>query len=416
VPRFEPFPGILYDNTRVSLDDVVAPPYDVIGPEEREALGARSPWNVVHVDLAHPSNVGDRYETARCRFDEWLQAGILATDPEPGFYVYKMGFTGDDGNPRQTSGVIGALGLVPPGEDGVLPHEHTMSRPKDDRLNLMRACRANLSPIWGLSLATGLSEVCEVSGPPLARCTDAEGVHHRLWRVTQPGVVEAMTATVASAPVVIADGHHRYETALAWQAEVRAASGTRPGDHDLVLAYLVELAPEQLSVGPIHRAVSSLPDDFDPVAAFGGLFDLSDGGAADSGLPARMSATGALGLVVAGRVWLGRPTAENGRVNGSEPDAALLQRVLADWPIHTTEYLHRVTDVVAAVDSGRAQVGLVLRPPTVDQIATTARSGARMPPKTTFFQPKPRTGMVFRRLAASPTERTTGATSAWLTM
>jgi len=399
MPRFEPFPGVRYDNARVSLDDVVAPPYDVIDAQEREALGARSPWNVVHVDLAHPSDAGDRYQTARCRFDEWLEAGILATDAEAGFYVYKMGFRDDDGNQRQTSGVIGALGLMPPGEGGVLPHEHTMKKPKDDRLNLMRACRANLSPIWGLSLAAGLSQLCEVTGPPLARCTDADGVHHRLWRVTQPGVVGAITDTVASASVVIADGHHRYETALAWQEEVRADSGDRGGDHDLVLAYLVELAPEQLSVGPIHRAVSGLPADFDPVAALNGEFDLTDGGAPDPGLPGRMTSAGAFGLMAHGRVWLARPAAGNGQAGGKEPDAALLQRVLAGWPDHTTEYLHRVTDVVAAVDSGRAQVGLVLRPPTVDQIAETARAGARMPPKTTFFRPKPRTGMVLRRLA-----------------
>jgi len=398
MPRFEPFTGVRYDTARVSLDDVVAPPYDVIDPAERETLAERSPWNVVHVDLAQPSESGDRYETARCQFDDWLDTGLLTTDAEPGFYVYKMGFRDDDGTPRQTSGVIGALGLAPPGEGGVLPHEHTMSKPKDDRLNLMRACRANLSPIWGLSLASGLSALCEVGGPPLARCTDADGVHHRLWRLTQPGVLSALTDTVASAPVVIADGHHRYETALAWQEEVRAASGNRPGDHDLVLAYLVELAPDQLSVGPIHRVVSSLPSDFDPVAALAGPFVLSDGGAADPGLPARMAASGALGLVSAGRVWLARPAAGNGQ-NGSEPDAALLQRVLAAWPTHTTEYLHRVTDVVAAVDDGRAQVGLLLRPPTVDQIAGTARAGARMPPKTTFFRPKPRTGMVFRRLS-----------------
>ncbi len=402
MPRFEPFAGVRYETTRISLDDVVAPPYDVIDPAEREALGQRSPWNVVHVDLPQPSDKGDRYQTAGCRFDEWLDAGVLAADREPGFYVYKMGFHDDDGTPRQTSGVIGALALVPPGGGGILPHEHTMSRPKDDRLNLMRSCRANLSPIWGLSLASGLSALCEVSGPPLARCTDADGVHHRLWRVTQPGVLSALSDTVASAPVVIADGHHRYETALAWQQEVRAASGHRPGDHDFVLAYLVELAPDQLSVGPIHRVVSSLPVGFDAVAAMTGPFDLSDGGAADSGLPARMDASGALALVSAGRVWLARPAAAgngHGADAGSEPDAALLQRVLADWPAHTTEYLHRVTDVVAAVDDGRAQVGLLLRPPTVDQIAGTARSGARMPPKTTFFRPKPRTGMVFRRLS-----------------
>jgi uncharacterized protein (DUF1015 family) len=399
VPRFEPFAGVRYDTERVSLDDVVAPPYDVIGPDEREELGARSPWNVVHVDLSQPSEGRDRYQDARCRFDEWLAEGVLTVDPEPGFYVYKMGFRDDDGNPRQTSGVIGALGLAPPGEGGVLPHEHTMSKPKDDRLNLMRACRANLSPIWGLSLATGLSGLCDVAGPPLSRCTDADGVHHRLWRVTQPGVVEALSHTVASTPVVIADGHHRYETALAWQDEVRARSGGLAGDHDLVLAYVVELVTDQLSVGPIHRALSCLPDDFDPVQALAGSFDLDDAGPVGPDLGTHMTGAGALGLLVGDRAWLARPSSGEGDGGGSEPDAALLERVLATWPAHTTEYLHRATDVADAVAGGRAQVGLLLRPATVEQIAATARSGRRMPPKTTFFRPKPRTGMVFRRLA-----------------
>jgi len=398
MPRFEPFAGVRYDTDRVSLDDVVAPPYDVIGSDERERLGDRSRWNVVHVDLAQPSEGRDRYQEASCQFDEWLETGVLAVDPDPAFYVYKMGFHDDDGTPRQTSGVIGALGLVSPGQGGILPHEHTMSKPKDDRLNLMRACGANLSPIWGLSLATGLSGLCEVTGPPLARCTDDDGVHHRLWRVTQPGLVDALAETVASAPVVIADGHHRYETALAWQDEVRSSTGDRPGDHDLVLAYVVELATDQLSVGPIHRALSSLPDAFDPVDALAGPFRLEDGGSPHDDLGAKMASASALGIVVGDRAWLARPVPSDGHDDRSEPDAALLERVMATWPAHATEYLHRTTDVVEAVDSGRAQVGLLLRPATVDQIAETARAGGRMPPKTTFFRPKPRTGMVFRRL------------------
>jgi len=398
VPRFEPFPGIRYDSDRVSLDDVVAPPYDIVDPTEREKLGARSPWNVVHVDLAHETDGLDRYQAARCRLNEWLESGVLATDPEPGFYVYKMGFRDDDGTARQTAGVIGALGLAPPGDGGVLPHEQTMSRPKDDRLNLLRACRADVSPIWCLSLAEGLSGLCDVTGPPLARCTDDGGVHHRLWRITRPALTAAVSDTVASAPVVIADGHHRYETSLAWQAEVRAARGDQAGDHDLVLAYVVELAVDQLSVGPIHRAVSGLPTDFDVVGSLAGAFDLIDAGTPGTDLGARMASTGALALVVGDRVWLARPIGGAGD-DGSEPDASLLGRAQAGWPAHDTEYLHRADDVLAAVGTGRAQMGLLLRPPTVDQIARTARAGRRMPPKTTFFRPKPRTGMVFRRLA-----------------
>ena len=400
MPRFEPFPGVRYDGERFPLDDVVAPPYDVIDEDERRRLEARSPYNVVGVDLSRDEAGADRYETARCRFDEWLRTGVLLSDPGPAFYVYRMGFRDEAGQPRQTTGVIGALELAPPGEAGVLPHERTMGKPKHDRLNLMRACRANLSPIWGLSLADGLTELCEAAGPPIARCTDDDGVHHRLWRLEQPGVVEAIGRTVASAPVVIADGHHRYETALAYRDERRAVTGGVPGDYDLVLAYLVELAADQVSVGPIHRLMRGLPEGFDPVAALASEFQIGDGGPPGPDLPERLAESDGFALVVPGRAWWVRPRT-NGQGTGpsEEPDAALLDEALAAWPTHETDYPHRAADVVAAVGAGQAQVGLLLRAATVDQIARTARAGRRMPEKTTFFRPKLRTGLVFRRLA-----------------
>src|SRR5947209_16102644 len=250
MPRFEPFAGIRYDADAVELDRVVAPPYDVIGPEERHALEQRDVHNVVHIDLPRDEPGRDRYTAAGCRLDEWLAEHVLLQDDEPSFYVYRMGYHDADGRPRQTSGVIGALELSVPGEGDVLPHERTMSKPKDDRLNLLRACRTNLSAIWVLSLADGLSALCELPGPPDARCTDDEGTHHRLWRITQPGIVSALADAVASAPVVIADGYHRYETALAFRDERRAASAG-PGAHDQIMAFAVELAEEQLSIRPI---------------------------------------------------------------------------------------------------------------------------------------------------------------------
>ena len=277
MPRFEPFAGVRYDPTRVDLDDVIAPPYDVIGPDERARLEARSPWNVVRIDLSEPEGGRDRYDNACHLFYEWLDQGVLVADEEPSFYVYRMGFHDEQGRPRQTAGVIGALELSVPGQGDVLPHERTMSKPKDDRLNLMRACRANLSPVWGLSLAMGLSSLCELPGPPVARGTDEEGVHHRLWRISQPGVVEAIASAVASSPVVIADGHHRYETALAYRDEQRAA-GSGAGPHDLLMAYIVELSDEQLTVRPIHRLVSGLPAGVDLVDALSPYFDAFDAG------------------------------------------------------------------------------------------------------------------------------------------
>jgi uncharacterized protein (DUF1015 family) len=397
VPRFEPFTGVRYDLDRVAVQDVVAPPYDVIGPEEQRQLEERSPYNVVRVELPRDEPDRDRYDAARCRFDEWLASGVLRPDAETGFYMYAMGHHDDAGRPRQTMGVIGALGLSGTGDGDVLPHERTMPKARDDRLDLLRSCRANLSPIWGLSLASGLSDLCRPDGPPLARCTDADGVHHRLWRMSGPGAIEAVTSTVASAPVVIADGHHRYETALAYRDERRAASGGAPGPHDLIMALLVELADDQLSVAPIHRLVTDLPDGFDPLPTLAAAFDLTDGVVPGPDLPDRARHAGALALVTRGnRAWLARP--RPGHADPDLTDAGLLDEVLSGWPPHATSYPHRADDVLAAVGDGRAQLGLLLRPPTVAQIAATARTGRRMPQKTTFFQPKPRSGMVFRRL------------------
>ena len=399
MPRFEPFAGVRYDPARVDLDDVIAPPYDVIGPDERARLEARSPWNVVRIDLSEPEGGRDRYDNACHLFYEWLEQGVLVADESPAFYVYRMGFHDEQGRPRQTAGVIGALELSVPGQGDVLPHERTMSKPKDDRLNLMRACRANLSPVWGLSLAAGLSSLCELPGPPDARGTDEEGVHHRLWRIVQPGVVDAIMSAVASSPVVIADGHHRYETALAYRDEQRAA-GSGPGPHDLLMAYIVELSDEQLTVRPIHRLVSGLAPGLDLVDALSPYFDAFDAGPVSGAatLPARMTDAGSLAMVTRDQTWLLRPR-PHAFTERTDLDSSRLAAALDALPDHDVAYQHGVDAVVAAVEKGDAQAGFLLRPATVAQIAAAARARLRMPAKTTFFFPKPRTGLVFRRLA-----------------
>jgi uncharacterized protein (DUF1015 family) len=400
VPRFEPFAGVRYDLDRVDLDDVTAPPYDVIGPDDRAALEARSPFNVVRLDLPREQDGMDRYESAGSRFDEWLADGVLRTDPDPGFYAYRMGYHDPDGNSRQIAGVLGALEVVTPGQGDVLPHEETQHKVRDDRLRLLRATRADLSPVWGLSMAEGLTELATASpGAPVARCTDAEGVHHRLWRLTQPGLVAAVADTVSSAPVVIADGHHRYATALARRDELRAAPGGAPGDADLLLALVCELTESQASVRPIHRIVSGLPGDFDLVAALEPFFEPVAAHGPISELPARMDEEGALALVLGDdRAWLLTPRDGPDAADGDpSPDATLLDAALATLPAHTLAFDHSLESVGAAVGDGSASAGVLLRPVDVRQIARTATAGQRMPTKTTFFHPKPRTGMVFRR-------------------
>ena len=397
MPRFDPFPGIRYAAEDGYLDAVVAPPYDVIGEEDRARLVESSEYNAVRVELPREEGDGrNRYEVARDLFQAWLGEGALTQD-EPSFYVYRMGFHDEEGRPRQTAGILGALELSQPGEGGILPHERTTPKDKADRLDILRTTQVNLSPIWGLSPAQGISALCEPAGPPLARATDEEGVHHRLWKVTQPGVIEAISSAVASAPIIVADGHHRFEVGNAYKGE----QGGRLGPWDSILAYVVELAEEQLEVRAIHRLLTGLPDGFDLLDALASHFEVFEAGKPDDTLLARMQDAGALSLVTSDGAWFLRPTEATIAEAEHDLDSSRLDVALAALPVSTVvRFQHGVDNILRAVERGDAQAGVVLRPATVQQIAEIGHGGARMPPKTTFFNPKPRTGMVFRPIWA----------------
>ena len=392
MPRFDPFTGLRYGPDATDLSGVICPPYDVIDDAQRAALEAEHPANCVRLELPQPMDGLDRYAAAAALLAQWRRpGGPLAVDDGPAFYVYRMGFHDEAGRPRQTTGVLGALGLEPPGT-GILPHELTTPKDKQDRLDLLRATRTNLSPIWGLSLAGGLSALCEPPGPPDARAT-ADGVHHRLWRVTAGGVVDTIRDAVASAPVVIADGHHRFEVALAYQAERPG-----PGPQDGVLAFVVELAPEQLDVAAIHRLLSGLPADWDPMSAWNEWFDVAATNPPDAEIGNRMAEAGALALVTRGGTWLLRPRPELMAASAMDLDSSRLDVVVAQLPTVAVRYQHGWTNIVDAVHAGEADAGVLLRPATVAQIAEVAARRERMPPKTTFFTPKLATGMVLRDL------------------
>ncbi|MHB8670731.1 MAG: DUF1015 family protein [Acidimicrobiales bacterium] len=402
MPRFEPFIGTRYDPDRSDLNEVTAPPYDVIGPAEVERLEDRSPHNVVRIDLSRDEAGRDRYTLAAERFRGWGEQGVLVDDDGPSYSIYRMSYRDDSGRPQRTLGVVGALELVVPDEGDVLLHERTLPKAKNDRLALMRACDANVSAVWGLSLAKGLSALCV---PPDRtarwRCTDEDGVCHEMWRVEDAAAARAIAHAVGSAPVVIADGHHRYETALAFRDEHRASRG--PGgdgaeDADLLMALIVELAPDQLTVRPIHRLVSGLPDGFDLPSALQRWFELADPGPAEGALSRTMEDAGALGLAWNRRRWLLRPR-PGALPPEADLDSARLDAVLAGLPPHVLSYQHGEATVVGAVDKGEAQAGFLLRPATVEQIAAAARDRRRMPEKSTFFWPKPRTGLVMRKLS-----------------
>jgi uncharacterized protein (DUF1015 family) len=396
VPSFEPFPGIRYDLDRSDPAVVTAPPYDVIDADQRATLAASDPHNVVRIDM--PVDGDDPYAAAGEAFSAWQRDGVLVTD-RPSFYVYRMDTTDESGAPRHTTGVIGALELSRPGEGDILPHEHTTPKAKSDRLNLLRGARANLSAVWALSPAAGLTGLLDTGEDPIASWADDEGTVHSLWIVDDADRMAKISATVASQPVVIADGHHRFETSLAYRDERREAeAGATGGPADAVMTYVVELAEEQLTVLPIHRLISGLPDDVDLRDALSSHFDVTPTGPVDPGLARSMVSQGFLVLVEPGRTSVLTPRRE-AMAGLRDLDTVRLDAALATLGDHELVFQHGIDNVVRAVERGDAQAGVLLRPATVKQITAIAHGGERMPPKTTFFHPKPRTGVVFRSLS-----------------
>lgn len=392
MPKFQPFPGIRY--AADALAEVTAPPYDVIDATQRAELAARHPHNVVRVDLPVADGDGDPYAAAAEQFARWRADGVLGEDT-PALYPYRMTVTDEAGVRRQTFGVLGALGIDAQARADVLPHEHTTPKAHSDRLQLLRATGANFSAIWALSLTSGLTGLLDLAAAePLGSWVDADGVGHELWRLDDPATVTAVVEAVGKAPLVIADGHHRYSTCLIHADEPGAPAGA-----DATMTLVVELDHDQLTVQPIHRLLTGLPADLDLPAALGEQFTLgAPEPLPDPAVVTRLVDERALALVTTDGLRLLRPRPGPGG-DGPEPlDSVRVAEVAATLPAHQMTYQHGVAETVAAVTSGRAQAAILLRPVSVEQIRATADARGLMPPKSTFFWPKPCTGTVFRSL------------------
>ena len=400
--RLEPFAAVRYDPARVDPDVVVSPPYDVVGRAERARLAARSPYNAIHVELPvrDQSEGLDQYENAARIFRGWLDAGIVRPDALEAFYLYRMTFHDERGHLRVTTGLLGALGLDLHGAGQVLAHEQTIPKDRMDRLSLLRSTRLNTSPIWVLSLAKGLTSACREAlsqaGKTSWRTTDAAGVVHEIWPMTDERRVAEITALGASAPVLIADGHHRYETACTYATECRMRNGDRPGPYDLALAFVVELSEEELSIRAIHRLVRGISPDHleDMLAPF---FRIEPAPEDLVALPAT-AAPGVIGLFTNNGFKLLHPLPVLEQAVEDDLDASRLKLALDSLPDHELTYEPGWHEATAAVREGREDAAFLLRPVTVARIERVAYDGRRMAPKSTFFQPKPRTGMAYRSL------------------
>ncbi|MGB3733566.1 MAG: DUF1015 domain-containing protein [Ilumatobacter sp.] len=394
MPRFTPFPALRYSDS--TIDDLIAPPYDVLSDSDLDALNARNRFNITHVDVPRESDGPGRYERAGQVLRQWIDAGVMGFDDRPTYTLYRLAFTDASGADRNIVGVLGGLEVGPYGECGVLPHERITPKASTDRLDLTRSTRANMSPIWGLSLAEGLTELLTDPADPVATVT-IDGVTHTVERVTDPDRIAAISAKMASDDVLIADGHHRYGVAQKFRDETRAATGSEDTDAEDTLAFVSELVADQLSVEAIHRLYSDIHID-ELVAALDEGFERSPAEAPSAATLAEMETRGALCLVRpdGSAEWL---TPKPGAFDDLRALDGLWLEELLSGVEHSVTYQHGVDRVVDAVVHGGAHAGVLIRPVSVAEIERTAREGVVMPPKSTFFTPKLLTGLVVRPLA-----------------
>lgn len=392
MPRFEAFRALRFSPSLL-LDDVTAPPYDVLSETDRLALCSRHPNNIAQIDMP----VGDdAYRVAGDTLRRWISSGVLVYDDVPALTLYRMSFVDSIGLQRSTVGVIGALEVVDEGADGVLPHERTTPKAKTDRLELTRATDTNMSPVWGLSLANGLSNKLLAAGEPRGSFIDSDGVTHSVERVSDPQRIADIAACIAAQPVVIADGHHRYAISRTFRDEVRQRTHRSNTAAELTLTYINELVEDQLSVAAIHR----LYDNISPSnlrTALSVSFDIADAGVLSDTTLLEMQDRGALCLLLADRTIAWLKPKPDAFIGVRRLDSALLEHALATTP-HTVGYQHGIDEVCRELAENNATAAVLIRPVSVAEIRRTATEGLLMPPKSTFFTPKLRTGLVMRPL------------------
>jgi uncharacterized protein (DUF1015 family) len=383
VPRLFPFRGLQYDPSVAGpLDRLTAPPYDVISESDQEGLRARSPYNIVHVDRTEGAgNDGaSSYAIAGSLLADWRASGVLRPSDVPSYYGYELRYA-LDGVRHRLRGIVGALELEPWG-GSVLPHEHTMPGPIEDRLRLLRATRTHLSPIYGTisGPSARLNELLDraVDGDPIANVRDHEGVEHRMWAIVGQ---EDVTSWLADEPLLIADGHHRYATALAYRDERRAADG--PGPWDRILTLVVDAGSEEVPVLPYHR----VQIDGEPPTGGQPAADLADVLAYTDDLQLRYGTVTKVAGTVTYRVH---------RLRGHPPTVLALHEQLLDRvaPGDALRFTHVAADADAAVRDGSAIAAYLLPGTTTDRVRAVIERGDRLPRKSTFFWPKPRTGMI----------------------
>jgi uncharacterized protein (DUF1015 family) len=418
-----PFKALHYDLEKVgSLDAVAAPPYDVIDAAQRRELLGRSPYNAVAIDLPKPFDPadpdyepsGDPYAEAATRIESWRSEGALVQDAEPSLWALTQDYIAPDGNSYSRHGILARVRVEDYESGAVRPHERTHPGPLLDRLELTRAGGYNLSPIFSLSTEDPWPLVePALADEPWGEARDESGTVNRLWKVDDPAVHAAVTECLAGAQLLIADGHHRYETARAFRDEVGGE-----GLQNYTLMSLTGLDDPGLTVFPTHRLLSGFADDPERRQRLGNglreLFEVTEV-AREEIDPDGEEGVGVFGLYDsfhkrAFRLRLKDPAEVDRRLEGKPEayrrlDSAILETLvlkgLAGMSDHDIderrglEYAKSVPDALAMVESGDYDVAFIQRPVPVEQVKDIADTDTVMPPKSTFFYPKVMTGFAF---------------------
>ena len=422
--RVEPLRALHYDPAVAGpLQHLAAPPYDVIDPEQRAELAGRAAHNVVAIDLPEDPAGGDRYAHAAQRLSAWRAEGAVVRDDEPALWALVQDYTGPDGRTLTRNGFFARVRVEEYGPGTIRPHERTHPGPKEDRLRLTRATQANLSPIFSLysdpelTAWSALAPATEASAP-FGTFDEADGTRNRLWRITDPDAIASVTAAMADAELLIADGHHRYETARVYAEEIGGE-----GAHRYVLMCLVALQDEGLTVFPTHRLVTQLRGDDEKIEALTATlrasFDIEAVAADDLVPPGEGDGTIEFGYMDS---HLRRPCrlrlkdqsiADEALAGMPEPyrrlDTAVLEAIVLKGPLGLSEddishlnglgYARSFEEARELVDSGTFDAGFYLRGIPVAQIQDIAAAGVNMPPKSTYFFPKVPTGLLFNPLS-----------------
>lgn len=423
-----PFQALLYNPGKIdSLADVVTPPYDVISPEMQQELYARSPYNFCRVDLTRET--GDaRYETAAQTFAEWQASGVIVKDGRPAIYVHHQGFTLPDGHKVTRKGFLAACRLQDYTEGGIKPHEKTLEAPKIDRFRLMAATHAQLSPVFVLygdakgEIDGQLTRLTQAT--PAADFVTHDGERHQLWRLSDSQACAHLASTLSNRPLFIADGHHRYETALNYRNHVLRAHPDLPPEAAVrhILMYFCSLSDPGLVILPIHRALHnlsgfSLPGFLKGLASRFEVEELQTGD--EAAMIARLEALGkdrhafcllprdpgrSYVLSLARDAWRASPEAQGLPPALAGLDVTVLHRLVFEHILGISEASQARQDNIIywkstakAIDETRAggcELTFLLNPTRIADMEAVALAGHKMPQKSTYFFPKILSGLV----------------------